>query len=163
VPVVAVLPPVATPAMSSAGAPVGPPIQATAVAPVAAPALPTRAPREPVAGVPAVAPEADLDQQYGLTSDLQASALSELRGLYEPSFSPTAAPAATQPGELARRTPRAAQAEPVNDVSGAPRRTRNAQDVRGMLSGFRAGVERGRSTPAEAENETGNAAGNPTS
>ena len=37
---------------------------------------------------------------------------------------------------------------PTPVVPAAPSRPRTASDVRGMLSGFRAGVERGRTTPA---------------
>jgi len=82
-------------------------------------------------------------------SDLHSSALSELRGLYAPaSFTPEVAPPVAAPsGGLTRRTPKsvddgaAASAAPAQ-----PARTRSAAEVRGMLSGFRAGVERGRST-----------------
>jgi hypothetical protein len=81
-------------------------------------------------------------------SDLQSSALSELRGLYAPSFTPTPAPVAAE--GLARRTPKAGEAPSAEPAaSSVPRRARNASDVRGMLSGFRAGVERGRGTAGD--------------
>jgi hypothetical protein len=79
-------------------------------------------------------------------ADLAAGALSELRGLYEPSF--TSQPAPVPVGGLTRRTRRAeTEIEPVEDTPAVPRRTRNPAEVRGMLSGFRAGVERGRTAP----------------
>jgi hypothetical protein len=88
-------------------------------------------------------------------SDLQSSALSELRGLYAPSFTPEVAPPVVAPsGGLTRRTPKsvddgaAATAAPAQ-----PARTRSAAEVRGMLSGFRAGVERGRG--ADGTDSTG--------
>jgi hypothetical protein len=98
---------------ATAGLPVGPPLQASQ----------TR-PRVPDA-------------------DLASSALSELRGLYEPSFTPVAVPAADTAG-LARRTRRTESVPQEQPTPAAPRRTRNPAEVRGMLSGFRAGVERGR-------------------
>jgi hypothetical protein len=86
-------------------------------------------------------------------SDLQSSALSELRGLYAPSFTPEVAPPVVAPsGGLTRRTPKsvddgaAATAAPAQ-----PARTRSAAEVRGMLSGFRAGVERGRGSADSAD------------
>jgi hypothetical protein len=81
-------------------------------------------------------------------SDLQSSALSELRGLYAPSFTPTPAPVAAE--GLARRTSKAGEAPAAEPAaSSVPRRARSASDVRGMLSGFRAGVERGRGTAGD--------------
>jgi hypothetical protein len=87
-------------------------------------------------------------------SDLQSSALSELRGLYAPSFTPEVAPPVVAPsGGLTRRTPKsvddgaAATAAPAQ-----PARTRSAAEVRGMLSGFRAGVERGRGSADSTDN-----------
>jgi hypothetical protein len=88
-------------------------------------------------------------------SDLHSSALSELRGLYAPSFTPTPAPAV---GEgLARRTPKSGDvpaAGPAPTTVPVPRRARSASDVRGMLSGFRAGVERGRGSADDATDAT---------
>jgi Nitrate and nitrite sensing/HAMP domain len=85
----------------------------------------------------------DLDQ-LALNAELQKSALSELRSLYEPAFNQGTAPAAD--AGLIRRQRRAVEApvesEPQSDI---PARSRDAVEVRGMLSGFRAGVERGRS------------------
>jgi hypothetical protein len=101
------------------------------------------------AGAP-VSPAASDDlERMTQRSDLTSSALSELRGLYEPSFVPTPArPAADTPDTgLARRTPKVAP-----DRAAAPRalptRQRSANEVRGMLTGFRAGVERGRAPQA---------------
>ena len=80
-------------------------------------------------------------------SDLHSSALSELRGLYAPSFTPEVAPPveAAPSGGLTRRTPKSVDDGAVASAAPAqPARTRSAAEVRGMLSGFRAGVERGR-------------------
>jgi hypothetical protein len=80
-------------------------------------------------------------------SDLHSSALSELRGLYAPSFTPEVAPPveAVPSGGLTRRTPKSVDDGAVASAAPAqPARTRSAAEVRGMLSGFRAGVERGR-------------------
>jgi hypothetical protein len=113
-------------------------------------ALPTRS--AAAAAVPAhpapvdTGPAAGVSELERMTarSDLQSSALSELRGLYAPSFAPTPAPVAAE--GLARRTPKAGEAPTAEPAASVPRRARNASDVRGMLSGFRAGVERGRDT-----------------
>jgi hypothetical protein len=71
---------------------------------------------------------------------------------YQPKAAEPATAADTTPvpvQALARRTPRAQVAPtPTPVVPAAPSRPRTASDVRGMLSGFRAGVERGRTTPA---------------
>jgi hypothetical protein len=85
-------------------------------------------------------------------SDLQSSALSELRGLYAP-FTPEVAPPVAAPtGGLARRTPKAATDDTTPASAPAqPARSRSAAEVRGMLSGFRAGVERGRGGDASAD------------
>jgi hypothetical protein len=155
-----------------------PPIEAPAT-PVL-PARPAPAARVPVAaGLPARSaaagePVAPTTPQTPTTppteasallaqSDLASSALSELRGLYEPTFAPlTSAPVveATAPlaGGLVRRTPKSA--EPATPTAAAPPRSRqrSAAEVRGMLSGFRAGVERGRtSDPADGQHDTENA------
>ena len=109
-------------------------------------------PRSPASAVPAgserdAGPDRS-DSDRIARSDLHSSALSELRGLYAPSFTPEVAPPVAAPsGGLTRRTPKsvddgvAASAAPTQTA-----RTRSAAEVRGMLSGFRAGVERGRST-----------------
>jgi signal transduction histidine kinase len=93
----------------------------------------------------------DLDQ-LARNAELHKSALSELRGLYEPAFTPTATPVAAVPTGLKRREARPVE-EPIADQSDpqAPARTRDASEVRGMLSGFRAGVERGRSADPDAQ------------
>jgi hypothetical protein len=93
------------------------------------------------------APMSELDQ-LALNAELQKSALSELRRLYEPAHqgATPAAPAA----DLIRRQRRAV--EPVvesEQLPEAPARERDAVQVRGMLSGFRAGVERGRTATSE--------------
>jgi len=93
-------------------------------------------------------------EQIGFAEIAKASdvSLSELRGLYEPSFTPVVAPPAPEEapaGGLVRRTPKAATEAAGPPPPPAPR-TRNAAEVRGMLSGFRAGVERGRGSDLEA-------------
>jgi hypothetical protein len=133
-----------------------PPRRSAAPVPVAAGALPSRAPVDsPVPAPPA--PSQDLDRMAA-RSDLASSALSELRGLYEPSFAPAVQrPAAPDDSGLARRTPKAAAPAPAPAQAAAPAgprpaRQRSATEVRGMLSGFRAGVERGR---APQDDQTG--------
>jgi len=89
----------------------------------------------------------ELDQ-LALNAELQKSALSELRSLYEPAHQ-GAAPAADAAG-LVR--PQRRVVEPVvesGQLPEAPTRERDAVQVRGMLSGFRAGVERGRTATTE--------------
>jgi hypothetical protein len=84
---------------------------------------------------------------------MASQALSELSALS--SYSPQAAQP-TAPAPLPRRSSQAApagQATPqlADEPLGARRGTRNAADVRSMLSGFRAGVEQGRiAFPGEA-------------
>jgi hypothetical protein len=106
--------------------------------------------------VPASAPS---EQSLLAQSDLTSSALSELRGLYEPTFAPVEpAPAAetTSPvaGGLVRRTPKSSEAATPTTVARARTRQRSATEVRGMLSGFRAGVERGRTADTPADETT---------
>lgn len=130
--------------------------------------LPTRAAGTAPAGDRSPAGGEDRDQldRFAARSELAASALSELRGLYEPTYTPAAQPAAA-PAGLTRRTPRASQPGPAPAPAGpSQRRGRDAAEVRGMLSGFRAGVERGRSgaTPsAGAEPVPPAGAGEPSS
>ncbi|GMA86855.1 hypothetical protein GCM10025868_21050 [Angustibacter aerolatus] len=66
------------------------------------------------------------------------------------------------PTSLTRRTPLAtpagaagqrAQQQTEEQPLGARRTNRNAADVRTMLSGFRAGVERGRTSPGDTADE----------
>ena len=45
-----------------------------------------------------------------------------------------------------RRTPKSAETATPTTTARARTRQRSASDVRGMLTGFRAGVERGRTT-----------------
>jgi hypothetical protein len=75
---------------------------------------------------------------------LAAEALTELSRLS--AYNPTSMPAIARTG-LARRPlryTRAGESEP--DTDGPGPRTRTAANVRSMLAGFRAGVERGRSS-----------------
>ncbi|MGH8969521.1 MAG: nitrate- and nitrite sensing domain-containing protein [Actinomycetes bacterium] len=87
-----------------------------------------------------------------VSARLHSDALSELRGLYEPKYAGGEGAAEPVVEALVRRSPKPVapddDAPSTADVNGTPRRTRNATEVRGMLSGFRAGVERGRSVPA---------------
>jgi hypothetical protein len=87
-------------------------------------------------------------------STLASEALTELSRLS--AYSPTAMPPTTRSG-LQRRPPNAASsAEPQGPVEGTGQRARTAANVRSMLAGFRAGVERGRSSgTAAAEPEPG--------
>lgn len=80
---------------------------------------------------------------------MAATALSELTRLHATTYTPPAMQhvAEQTPGGLTRRTPKR-PAEPVADAADSPvtaARPRSADDVRGLLAGFRAGVERGRS------------------
>ncbi|HST86000.1 MAG TPA: nitrate- and nitrite sensing domain-containing protein [Kineosporiaceae bacterium] len=79
-------------------------------------------------------------------SALASEALTELSRLS--SYSPTSMPSPDRPG-LQRRTPSEVpieEPEPVVESSG--QRARTAASVRSMLAGFKAGVERGRTSPA---------------
>jgi hypothetical protein len=90
---------------------------------------------------------------------MASEALSELSALS------TYSPQALEPGApvtLQRRTPLASEAgqmasQQPEEPIGARRGARNAADVRTMLSGFRAGVERGRTSPASSSNGSGSA------
>jgi hypothetical protein len=91
---------------------------------------------------------------FATRSDLASTALSELRGLYEPSFVPTGTPEEPK-GGLARRTPKDTPAADTTAAPARPSRHRSANEVRGMLSGFRAGVERGRAPqPDQSDDPT---------
>ncbi|WP_426564451.1 nitrate- and nitrite sensing domain-containing protein [Angustibacter sp. McL0619] len=98
-------------------------------------------------GVPALAAAANLRERSAMASE----ALSELSALS--TYSPQAVEASA-PAALTRRTPLATEAgqmaskPAIEEPLGARRGGRNAADVRTMLSGFRAGVERGRTSPA---------------
>jgi hypothetical protein len=148
----------------TAAGPSAPPFQAPAAEPAPAPIETSPVEQVPVQQVP-VEPAAveyartEVDQpmvsatmseldQLALNAELQKSALSELRRLYEPAHQ-GAVPAADAAG-LIRRQRRAV--EPVvesEQLPDAPARERDAVQVRGMLSGFRAGVERGRTATTE--------------
>ena len=144
-------PPHASPVMPTR-APAQVPVAAGAssAAPVAAAGLPSRGTGS---YKPASEVSEDLDR-LAARSQMASSALSELRGLYEPSFTPAVAPAPSSPAGLARRTPGARTpdtAMPIRpQAPTGPARPRTAKEVRGMLSGFRAGVERGR-TPSRLD------------
>ncbi len=135
------------------GAPVAP---ASASPPGALPGRTPVAPVEPPA--PVEHPSADLDRMAA-QAEMHQSALSALRGLYEPSFTPVPQQAPTAPAGLSRRTPKAATEVPdPREGAAPPPRARSAAEVRGMLSGFRAGVERGRGS-AGGENAPDDAPG----
>ena len=88
------------------------------------------------------------DQEaQGGRSALASEALTELSRLS--SYSPTSMPSSDQAG-LQRRTPSEVPIdEPQPVVDGAGQRgARTAASVRSMLAGFKAGVERGRTSPA---------------
>ncbi|MDQ1602740.1 MAG: hypothetical protein QOE01_585 [Actinomycetota bacterium] len=147
---------------------------APAAAPVAASAAPAAQPPAPLPPSPNVSPAplaaAQLEPdrvplqpgpgarltEDARTAQLQSDALSELRGIYEPVFVPVAEAAAERPsGGLTRRSPKAPDelaAEP--EATPVPVRRRSASEVRGMLAGFRAGVERGRSTDTDEHDTT---------
>ncbi len=96
-------------------------------------------------------PPPDLDHMAS-QAQMHSSALSELRGLYEPSFTPAVAPPApteVPAGGLIRRTPKAVTETAGPAAPAAPARSRSAAEVRGMLSGYRAGVERGRDSASD--------------
>jgi hypothetical protein len=81
-------------------------------------------------------------------SAMASEALSELSALS--TYRPESMTAASAPASLVRRTPQstpAAQLAQPQEPQGPRRANRNAADVRSMLSGFRAGVERGRTSP----------------
>ncbi len=153
----------ASPAPAASPTPVvdGPPQEAAVVPLVARPAtaqvppvpavvglLPSRTPPATVEEV-GPAPSADFGRMAA-RAEMHQSALSELRGLYEPSFAPPApVPAAAPAGGLTRRTPKAAEEAAAEQAAPPPARTRTAAEVRGMLSGFRAGVERGRGSATD--------------
>jgi hypothetical protein len=93
------------------------------------------------------APMSELDQ-LALNAELQKSALSELRRLYEPAHQ-GATPAAPAAGLIRRQRRTVEPVAESEQLPEAPARERDAVQVRGMLSGFRAGVERGRTATSE--------------
>ena len=182
----------AAPALAAPPAPLAPPdalapvrVEASAVPPLLqrelSPVAPSAPPRQASATEPAPTPVSqptasatmsELDQ-LALSAELQKSALSELRGLYEPSFARSAAPVAEgaaarvvegaapvaeAPVGLIRRQRRAVEVV-AETVPVEPARARDASEVRGMLAGFRAGVERGRSGTPDAPPDAGDDAG----
>ncbi len=106
---------------------------------------PEPTPAFPADSVPALVAAQSLRERSAMASE----ALSELSALS--SYRPESMTAASAPESLARRTPQstpAAQLAQPQEPQGPRRANRNAADVRSMLSGFRAGVERGRTSPA---------------
>jgi signal transduction histidine kinase len=106
---------------------------------------PDRAPA-PQPAVPGLAAAQSLRERSAMASE----ALSELSALS--SYSPQASAGRVAP-TLQRRTPLATEAGKVTSPGdeeplGARRGNRNAADVRSMLSGFQAGVARGRTSPS---------------
>ena len=125
-------------------------------APATSSPAPVPAP-EPVAApepVPALAGSDGMADVLRQRSALASEALTELSRLS--AYSPAAVDSAA-PASLARRTPAstpAAQVAPARPASAGPRRSRNAADVRSMLSGFQAGVTRGRTSPSDSDSST---------
>jgi hypothetical protein len=136
-----------------------PPAEVAPAAPVALPARSARpeapAPVPVAAAVPAVAP---VSAPKPVPVDAVATELSPLAQLsqlasasYTPEVMSTPDPvqpvvqvqAGPEPIGLARRQPVAKAVETIDDAE-QPTRPRAAGDVRSMLSGFRAGVQRGR-------------------
>jgi hypothetical protein len=112
-------------------------------APVDEPAA-TPTPAFPPASVPALVAAQSLRERSAMASE----ALSELSALS--TYRPESVTTSAQPASLVRRTPQAtpaAQLAEPQEPQGPRRANRNAADVRSMLSGFRAGVERGRTSP----------------
>jgi hypothetical protein len=86
------------------------------------------------------------DALQGDRSALTSQALTELSRLS--AYNPTSLPPADR-GGLERRTPAApAPPQPEAEVETSGQRARTAADVRSMLTGFNAGVERGRTSPS---------------
>jgi HAMP domain-containing protein len=104
----------------------------------------TPTPAFPAASVPALVAAQSLRERSAMASE----ALSELSALS--AYRPESMTGAAAPASLVRRTPQATPAAQVaaqQEPQGQRRANRNAADVRSMLSGFRAGVERGRTSP----------------
>jgi hypothetical protein len=125
-----------------------------APAPIDADPLPeaTPTPAFPAASVPALVAAQSLRERSAMASE----ALSELSALS--TYRPESMTGASAPASLVRRTPQAtpaAQIAPPQEPQGPRRVNRNAADVRSMLSGFRAGVERGRTSPGGAAGAAG--------
>ncbi len=99
--------------------------------------------REPVAAAATRPGGADFEtMQLRERSAIASEALSELSALS--GYRPQAVENRGQ-ATMPRRTPQATPGlEPAPPAAPVPHRERNATDVRSMLSGFRAGVERGR-------------------
>jgi hypothetical protein len=135
----------APPAPAVPLAPSAPPVSA---APAAAPVgLPSRAPRHEAAPgpVPVDAVASELSPLAQLSQLASASYTPELVSPAEPAPLPTQRTQPdTEPIALARRQPAVKPVGAVEEDAEQPIRPRAAGDVRSMLSGFRAGVQRGR-------------------
>jgi hypothetical protein len=105
------------------------------------------------------------DDFMATRSALASQALSELSRLNSSSYTP-AAVVGERPAPLTRRVPRSSPAAEVPEEptpASGRRRTRSADDVRNRLSGFRAGVERGRGETVTAGAPAASAGGGATS
>jgi hypothetical protein len=94
------------------------------------------------------------DTTSDITSNalLASMALTELSRLSASAYSPeVTAPRAPADSGLTRRPQRAEASEASAGPEPVPVRPRSATEVRGMLSGFRAGVERGRTSGTDGD------------
>jgi hypothetical protein len=112
-------------------------------------------PAFPPTALPALAAAQSLRER----SAMAAEALSELSALS--SYRPESLAAEAHGPTLTRRTPQATPAAQIaapQEPQGVRRANRSAADVRTMLSGFRAGVERGRTSPTATQHGAAEAA-----
>ncbi len=150
--------------------------------PAAEHAVPTQrpAPATP-AGRPADASSADkLDKEHAeqasaresvaAGAQIASAAFAELSTLsnssYAPKFAPGTVPeAASSNAGLVRRQPKHEAPAPATPLTAAPAAAprRDAESVRSTLSGFRAGVERGRTASVEPANGAGDSSSAPES
>jgi signal transduction histidine kinase len=145
-----VAPPVAAAPATAAPAPSAAPPAPLPANPAPLPAPPAPLPAQPVAEVEQPQPPAAHD-----VADLHSSASADARGLYQPAEPDGPRQSSHAAGGLARRTPRPA-AIARDDEPAAPareQRPRSPQEVRGMLSGFRAGVARGRTSAEPTDSD----------
>jgi hypothetical protein len=97
--------------------------------------------------------EVDDAERISAGAELASAALTELSRLSASSYTPAVTPAPRSSGtSLTRRAPREAPQETEEPVA-SPSRQRTAEEVRGMLSGFRTGVERGRTSSDPSEHD----------
>lgn len=94
------------------------------------------------------APDGTADERtaaFGARSSMASEALMELSRLSSATYMPSFAPAASNTSAgLTRRARRADEVDGPVEQAGPPPRQRSAEDVRNLLSGFRAGVTRAR-------------------